>query len=105
MTDVKRHPTHRTRAGVEVIKVAIPLSERFYARFLGLEGQGVLFSREEFDALFEPIPKPATVTIPLDLARHLNDHSFTVSGCSCAFHRELRALIAEAERGEAKDAV
>jgi len=49
----------------------------------------------EFDALFEPIPKPVTVTIPLDAARVILD---TARMLDPAYVVVLRDAIRVAER-------
>jgi hypothetical protein len=61
--------TYRTKAGVEVMLVpglsvfrAIPEVEFLAGR------SGVLCATHDIAALFEPIPRPPTVTIPLDVA-------------------------------------
>jgi hypothetical protein len=85
-------PTHKTRAGVEVMA----RREQLCMRVLPLNdaiNSGALFGHAEFAALFEPIPRPVMVEIPLELAKRLE--TLTPDGHACA---ALSAAIRAAEQ-------
>ena len=100
--------THRTKAGVEVA-----MEDRhdgyLYAKIVCDKPTptGAMFNQSEFNALFEPIPPPKMVTIPLHDAKLLigeNDAQyvhFNLDGKRCIEYEATRAAIAAAERGEA----
>jgi len=67
-------PTHVTRAGVEVMASGIGESQNCKRAIFGV-GDGltsdVLCTSAGFDALFEPIPKPKMVEIPVAKAKEM----------------------------------
>ena|SRR3990172_6020347 len=101
MSENSSKPTHRSKGGVEVIvskqhtgfpcmRVVIP----------NVRGTGWLLNSPEFDALFEPIPPPGTVTMPLTLARALRADVNRAVRLTLEDSDALESLIAEAEREE-----
>jgi hypothetical protein len=92
------NPTHRTRPGVEVIatKEAGSLCMRAYWNIEGDQRTDGLFTGMGFAALFEPIPKPSIVKIPLEVARRIER-----SGpCDTEDWNALQAAILAAEQEE-----
>jgi hypothetical protein len=63
-------PNYRTKPGVEIMA----RREQLCWRVLPIDDEmssGALFGRSEFDALFEPIPRPRMVEIPLETAMNI----------------------------------
>jgi hypothetical protein len=83
--------THRTKAGVEVVVRREVALWRVDIVPDGIS-TGALFNNVELEALFEPIPRPPAVTIPLDVAsRYWNQQD------SDADHVTMLAAIQAAE--------
>ena len=93
-------PTHRSKADVEVHAYRSPDGHWLVEVPCTNPGGGACFRPKEFDLLFNPIPKPKMVKIPLLLARHLSVPRPWGPGDQAA-DDALRAAIAEAEREEA----
>jgi hypothetical protein len=86
--------THRTKAGVEV---EITKESGIYRVRVLNDGisTGNLFSEIEYKAVFEPIPKPKMVELPIDLARIILEKARMID----PEHVEaLRLLVAAAEQ-------
>lgn len=92
MSDFKAN--YRTKAGVEV--VADKGTSGY--RIRGKVGWFNAIDSEVFEALFEPIPKPKMVEIPLDLARAIRADVNRACRLTLEDSSELERLISAAEQ-------
>lgn len=96
MNDKDFKPNYKTRRDVEVEAVYIGGLWHAKPAWMADILSGACCSETEFDALFEPIPKVPTVTLPYDLALRYWNQQQTDEDT-----QTLRAAIAEADREEA----
>lgn len=100
MSSTNWHPTHRTRAGVEVEATFRGGLWCAKPKGLGEILSGAQCNKDEFSALFELIPNP--VTIPLDLAKRILGRSSRDTHAAILDWDNFETLLADAEREEAK---
>jgi hypothetical protein len=95
-------PTHKTRPGVEVVAKCEPEYGTGICR-IGADGHASYFRlySGDFAALFEPIPRPKMVEIPLELARAIRADVNRAVRLEIADSDELERLIYAAEQEQA----
>ncbi len=92
------HPTHRTRAGVEASIVAGPDESQEVILANGVRSRS--YRGDVLAAIFEPIPKPKTVNLPLENAVKIRNYLLSAGLCGESVE-VLDAALREAEREEA----